>query len=223
MSRRARFLVSTVLLWWLLPDVALADNCSNLGDCYGTLRAALAATVGVSLFALLISIGLDFIPGVGTVKGLIEAITGEDLITEQELAWWERLLGVIPFVATVGGVVAGTRIIGHVDDIVDVERAADRAGDIVDAAADVPTIFGPKIEKQLGKRGWTKESVNNVTENPNRTVPTTDTRHLPEGGRANEPATAYINEDGSYVVRNDRTGDIVQVSNRNDPNWKSPF
>lgn len=36
-------------------------------------------------------------------------------------------------------------------------------------------------------------------------------------------ATAYINKDGSYVVRNNKTGDIVQISNRNNPNWKAPW
>ncbi|MBC3456567.1 colicin E5-related ribonuclease [Pseudomonas mosselii] len=27
----------------------------------------------------------------------------------------------------------------------------------------------------------------------------------------------------SYVVRNDRTGAIVQVSNKNDPEWVAPW
>jgi filamentous hemagglutinin len=52
---------------------------------------------------------------------------------------------------------------------------------------------------------------------------TRDIRHLADGSQMNAPATAYINEDGSYVVRNDQTGEIVQVSDRNNPNWKSPF
>ncbi|WP_369335435.1 colicin E5-related ribonuclease, partial [Pseudomonas sp.] len=34
--------------------------------------------------------------------------------------------------------------------------------------------------------------------------------------RLNDPATGYIAKDGSYVVKNDRTGKIVQVSNRKD-------
>jgi filamentous hemagglutinin len=37
-----------------------------------------------------------------------------------------------------------------------------------------------------------------------------------------DPATAYINADGSYVIKNDRSGDIVQISNRKG-RWKSPF
>jgi hypothetical protein len=39
----------------------------------------------------------------------------------------------------------------------------------------------------------------------------------------NDPATAFINQKGHYVVRNDVTGDVVQVSNKFDINWVSPF
>jgi RHS repeat-associated protein len=42
-------------------------------------------------------------------------------------------------------------------------------------------------------------------------------------GRMNDPATAYYSREGGYVVRNDRTGDIVQVSDRNDPDWVAPW
>ncbi len=83
--------------------------------------------------------------------------------------------------------------------------------------------YGKKIEKQLGKRGWTKGQVEGTISNPHRTVSTRDTRNLPGGGKMNDPATAYVNKDGSYVIRNDRTGDIVQVSSRKDTNWKPPF
>ncbi len=88
----------------------------------------------------------------------------------------------------------------------------------------VPKVnFGNKIQKQLGKRGWTEKSVRDTIRSPDRRVPTRDTRYRSDGSRNNDPATAYVNKDGSYVVRNDRTGDIVQVSNRNDPNFKPPF
>jgi filamentous hemagglutinin len=39
----------------------------------------------------------------------------------------------------------------------------------------------------------------------------------------NDPATGYSAKDGSYVIRNDRTGAIVQVSNKNDPKWVAPW
>ncbi|HEU0128274.1 MAG TPA: hypothetical protein VFQ48_06680, partial [Pseudonocardiaceae bacterium] len=62
--------VVTVVAALVLPPVAYADNCGSLADCYNTARAALAALVGLSvLFGVLISLTLDFLPGVGTVKG----------------------------------------------------------------------------------------------------------------------------------------------------------
>ena len=86
------------------------------------------------------------------------------------------------------------------------------------------TRVAPKIEKQMAKRGWDRSTIDKTIANPSRTVKTRDTRHKPDGGeRNNDPATAYINSDGSYVVRNDRTGDIVQISDRVDSGWKSPF
>ncbi|GIH05099.1 hypothetical protein Rhe02_31660 [Rhizocola hellebori] len=123
---------------FLLPSAAFADNCGSMSDCYNTAAAALAALVGLSvLFGVMLSVALDFVPVVGTVKGIIEAITGRDLVTGQELAWWERLLGIVPVIGGAAGVAAaiskGSRAI---DDIADVGRGIDRAADAVDAAGD---------------------------------------------------------------------------------------
>ena len=85
------------------------------------------------------------------------------------------------------------------------------------------TTFGTKIEGQLAGRGWSRSAVDDAIRNPTRTVATRDTRHLPGGARNNDSATAYYSRDGGYVVRNDRTGDVVQISNRNDPNWRAPW
>ncbi len=101
--------------------------------------------------------------------------------------------------------------------------AFDRASVAANAGARLEIQLGTKIEGQLGKRGWTRESVQDLINNPSRTVATRDTRYLPGGGRNDAPATGYISRTGGYVVRNDETGDIVQVSNLNDPNWKSPW
>ena len=95
-------------------------------------------------------------------------------------------------------------------------------GAAVGTAARTTTVAS-KIEGQLAKRGWSRSSVDDAISNPTRTVRTADARHLPGGGRNAEPATAYYSRDGGYVVRNDRTGDIVQISNRNDPNWRAPW
>ena len=55
-------------------------------------------------------------------------------------------------------------------------------------------------------------------------VVTKDPRFDPiSGTRLNDPATGYVAKDGSYVVRSDRTGAIVQISDNNDKNWVAPW
>lgn len=54
-----------------------------------------------------LSMGIDFMPGPGDVKAAQEAITGNNLITGEPLAWWERGLaglGALPLVPSVGGI-----------------------------------------------------------------------------------------------------------------------
>ncbi|QIN85109.1 hypothetical protein GBA63_09365 [Rubrobacter tropicus] len=94
-------------------------------------------------------------------------------------------------------------------------KFADEARDAGRVADDI--WIGSKIQRQMGKRGWTDTEVEDTITNPARTISTRDTRHLPGGGRMDDPATAYYRSDGSYVVRNNKTGDIVQVSNEPNP------
>ncbi|WP_425512979.1 colicin E5-related ribonuclease [Xanthomonas albilineans] len=111
------------------------------------------------------------------------------------------------------------------------ERAA--AGTVAEKTAahtadqvlrEIQTVIEPKIAQQMNKRGWTEDLINKVIESPARIVATKDTRFDPLSGlRLNDPATGYIAQDGSYVVRNDRTGAIVQISNRHDKNWAAPW
>jgi filamentous hemagglutinin family protein len=91
-------------------------------------------------------------------------------------------------------------------------------------AKEVATIIEPKITQQLGTRGWSVEAIESVISSPAKTVVTRDTRFDPAvGTRLNDPATGYISHDGAYIVRNDRTGQVVQISNKNDPTWKAPW
>lgn len=90
--------------------------------------------------------------------------------------------------------------------------------------ADDATIgIGNKISGQMSGRGWTSDLIGDTLRNPSRTVVTRDTRWTSVGTRMDDAATAYIRSDGTYIVRNDVTGDIVQISNRNDPNWAAPW
>lgn len=79
--------------------------------------------------------------------------------------------------------------------------------------------IGAKIKKQISKRGWTEEMLESVYLNPGKTEPTRDRRYNIDGTRKDDPATVYYRGDGAYIVCNDITGDVVQVSDMNDPNW----
>lgn len=70
-----------------------------------------------------------------------------------------------------------------------------------------------KIERQMDKRGWTKESVEETVRNPYTTRKSYNKAE-------NTPATAYYNEDGSYVVLDDIAHAVIQVSDRNAAYWE---
>ena len=101
------------------------------------------------------------------------------------------------------------------------------SGSVTIARPDVKPVrdytVGEKIEGQMHARGWDHNSIQYTINNPYRNEPTTDTRHLQGGGQMNDPATAYIRKDEHYVVRNNINNDIVQISDRNNPEWNSPF
>lgn len=80
--------------------------------------------------------------------------------------------------------------------------------------------FGKHVIRKFPKRGWTKKLVELTVEKPAMTVKTIDHRRIKGGGVMNDPATRYYSPHGGYVVRNDRTKEIIQVSDRTDPNWK---
>lgn len=106
---------------------------------------------------------------------------------------------------------------GNLAGLVDAEKN-------IAGAKGISITIEPKIADQMGKRGWTESSIQSVIDKPIKTVVTKDTRFdTVSGSRLNDPATGYIAKDGSYVVRNDRTGAIVQVSNKNDPGWVAPW
>ncbi len=69
-----------------------------------------------------------------------------------------------------------------------------------------------KIGKQLKGRGWTEQEVRDLTE----TEPTGKSVDITN--KNNDPATVYGDQDG-YVVVNDKTGDVVQVSDKTDRGW----
>lgn len=155
LRRRLRLLQFVVGVWtaWallglLLAPPAAADNCSVFTDCFGVANSALEAAFGLSLLAAL-SLVLDFVPFVGTAKGGIEAITGRDLLTGEELAAWERALGVVPFLGAAGGVAAVMRRLDDIDDLAAVGRHADDGAGLAPGLArhadDVGDVVPPRV------------------------------------------------------------------------------
>lgn len=82
-------------------------------------------------------------------------------------------------------------------------------------ASDSSLAYPTKITTQMSKRGWTPALVEQTMRNPAQTYPVWD---YTSGTK--QAATAYARADGSYVVVNDSTHDVVQVSDRGDPDWK---
>ncbi len=84
------------------------------------------------------SMALDFLPIVGNAKGIIEAISGQDLITGEKLQGWERALAVLGPAGK--GVRNGVKIIKMTDKaleatgaITQVTRHSDEAVDVIAA------------------------------------------------------------------------------------------
>lgn len=82
-----------------------------------------------------VSAGAGLAPGIGTAKGIVEAWTGEDLLTGEELSWWERGLGVLPIVGGIGkGAAVGADVVAIVDKTSDAATAAARAEELAQTA-----------------------------------------------------------------------------------------
>ncbi len=72
--------------------------------------------------------------------------------------------------------------------------------------------IGQKIRDQMIDRGWTDDLVDEVVDNPTFTHNVWDLT-------SDSAATAYARGDNFYVVVNDATGEVVQISDRLDGGW----
>ena len=85
-----------------------------------------------------------------------------------------------------------------------------------EAEAEAPELsISSKIANQMEPRGWSEKLIDDAVANPAATHSVWD---FTTG--AKQAATAYERADGSYVVVNDSTGAVVQVSDINDAGWK---
>jgi filamentous hemagglutinin len=81
-------------------------------------------------------------------------------------------------------------------------------------------IIDNKIGSQLEARGWTEQEVQAVVKQGpvGTTMDSRSAAKTPDGLPRNDPASVYGSKEG-YIVVNDRTGEVVQVSNKDDPSW----
>jgi hypothetical protein len=81
-------------------------------------------------------------------------------------------------------------------------------------------VFDPKITRQMQERGWTEDDVRRIILGP--PAGTARDQRSPkktrDGIKRDDPATVYGGP-GNYVIVNDRTGEVVQVSDRTDTTW----
>lgn len=97
----ARTGLVSLLFIVVLRTSVYADDCSGFGDCYNTLRGALAALVAMAMFAILLFMLIEAFPILGwalMVHGSLGGVTGKDPITGRQLEDWERVLGLLPVV-----------------------------------------------------------------------------------------------------------------------------
>jgi hypothetical protein len=73
-----------------------------------------------------------------------------------------------------------------------------------------PVYLDAKIEAQLDARGWIERQIREAVDAPIG-ISTDNT-----GGKA-EPATVYGSNEGGYVVINDMTRRVIQISDKNNP------
>lgn len=84
---------------------------------------------------------------------------------------------------------------------------------MVAGSAGAHVVIDAKITAQLAIRGWTEQEVRDaVAEGPiGISTDNTDSK--------SDTATVYGSRQGGYVVVNDVTRRVIQISDRNDPGW----
>ncbi|MDB9695438.1 colicin E5-related ribonuclease [Acinetobacter nosocomialis] len=84
-----------------------------------------------------------------------------------------------------------------------------------------PTFtIDPKIENQMSTRGWSNKDITDVMKKGpvGYTIDKRRASKTPDNLPRNDTATVYGSKNG-YVVVNDRTKEVVQISDKTDKNW----
>lgn len=77
-----------------------------------------------------------------------------------------------------------------------------------------------KVKRQMPDRDWTEQDLMDTVAKggKGKTVDQRKPKNTDDGLGRNDPATVY-GEPGKYVVVNDRTGEVTQISDKTDVNW----
>ena len=116
---------------------------------------------------------------------------------------------------------AGVKLIQAIDGT---EGSGQDYGDIStnprkSESANLDQIFIPDNKsRQIPQRGWSLESIKQVVANPAMTRSTLDNIHVYNRENGN-PVTYYYRLDGHYVVIDNLTNQVVQVSDLSDIGW----
>jgi hypothetical protein len=168
--------------------------------------------------AVATSMGLDFVPVVGDVKGVAEAATGRDLITGEELGdWrWFGLLGLVGLaeLATarhVDEAADAARLASKADEASEAARAASKADEAVDAARSA--VKGADALREASKLGEAADSGSDVVRAAARSRSLADEAaevvakfEQPCSFSANTPV---VTRSGLQSISTIRTGDYV--------------
>jgi hypothetical protein len=92
-------------------------------------------------------------------------------------------------------------------------RDANRLSAEISAQRSAEAKFDQKIKGQMDARGWNEKEIRDLIKSEPVGL-SVDTRN----GK-NDTATVY-GKHGEYVVLNDRTKEIVQISDKKNPSWK---
>jgi RHS repeat-associated protein len=155
------------------------------------------ANVGLSALAL--------VPGIGDVAGAAK-------LGVKAIGAAAGAVGAVKAagVAKAAGATSAALGVGRAGKAADAGAGASRGSDLVFGSSSKST---EKLRSQMIRRGWTDRSVREVIDSPYTTRKSTN---LAQGN----PATAYYAKDGSYVVVDDVTKEVVQASDRIKPGWK---
>lgn len=77
-----------------------------------------------------------------------------------------------------------------------------------------------KIGQQLSARGWTLKDVQTIINEGvvGESLDKRSANKTPDRQPRDDSASVYGSRNG-YIIVNNRTGEVVQVSDRNDPDW----